>query len=88
MADEKYELKQVSVRLKLAEAEPLYSTEKIDTPDKAAEVMAKALAEFDREYVCITNLDAKLHPINYNIVSIGGITIHPDPWKRAGKTFK
>ena len=72
MADEKYELKQVSVRLKLAEAEPLYSTEKIDTPDKAAEVMAKALAEFDREYVCITNLDAKLHPINYNIVSIGG----------------
>ena len=41
MADE-YELKQVKVRLKLAEAEPLYSTEQITTPDKAAEVMALA----------------------------------------------
>ena len=44
MADE-YELKQVKVRLKLAEAEPLYSTEQITTPDKAAEVMAQALSQ-------------------------------------------
>ena len=51
MAD-MHELKQVQVRLKLSEAEPLYSTEQITTPDKAAEVMAQALAQLDREYCC------------------------------------
>ena len=72
MADE-YELKQVKVRLKLSEAEPLYSTEQITTPDKAAEVMAQALAQLDREYCCVVNLDGANHPINFNVVSIGDI---------------
>lgn len=45
---EEYELKQVKVRLKLSETEPLYSMEQITTPDKAAEVMADALAQMDR----------------------------------------
>ena len=69
--DEEYELKQVKVRLKLSEAEPLYSTEQITTPDKAAEVMADALAQMDREYCCVVNLDGANHPINFNVVSIG-----------------
>ena len=72
MAD-MHELKQVQVRLKLSEAEPLYSTEQITTPDKAAEVMAQALAQLDREYCCVVNLDAAKHPINFNIVSIGDV---------------
>lgn len=72
MADE-YELKQVKVRLKLAEAEPLYSTEQITTPDKAAEVMAQALSQMDREYCCVVNLDGANHPINFNVVSIGDV---------------
>ena len=72
MADE-YELKQVKVRLKLAEAEPLYSTEQITTPDKAAEVMAQALSQMDREYCCVVNLDRANHPINFNVVSIGDV---------------
>ena len=70
---EQYELKQVQVRLRLQEAEPLYSTEPITDSDKAVEIMAKALAEMDREYVCVVNLDTKRHPINFNIVSIGDI---------------
>ena len=73
MPKEQYELKQVQVRLKLAEAEPLYSSEPITDSDKAVEVMAKALAEMDREYVCVVNLDTRKHPINFNIVSIGDI---------------
>jgi predicted nucleotidyltransferase len=70
---EEYELKQVKVRLKLSEAEPLYSTEQINTPDKAAEVMAQTLAQMDREYCVVVNLDAANHPLNFNVVSIGDI---------------
>lgn len=70
---EEYELKQVKVRLKLAEAEPLYSTEQITTPDKAAEVMAQVLSQMDREYCCVVNLDGANHPINFNVVSIGDV---------------
>ena len=70
---ETYGLKQVQVRLKLSEAEPLYSTEQITTPDKAVEVMARALAQLDREYCCVVNLDGANHPVNFNIVSIGDV---------------
>ena len=73
MPKEQYELKQVQVRLRLAEAEPLYSSEPITDSEKAVEIMAKALAEMDREYVCVVNLDTQRHPINFNIVSIGDI---------------
>lgn len=71
---EAYELKQVQVRLKLSEAQPLYSTEKISTPDKAVETMAQALAQLDREYCCVVNLDGANRPINFNIVSIGDVS--------------
>lgn len=62
MAD-KYELKQVQVRLRLSEAEPLYSTESITSPEIAAKVMAEVLAEMDREYCCVVNLDGSNHPM-------------------------
>ena len=71
MADEKaYVLKQVQVRLRLAEAEPLYSTEEISTPEKAAQVMAEAMADLDREYFCIVNLDSRNRAINYQTAKI------------------
>ena len=73
MPKEQYELKQVQVRLRLQEAEPLYSTEPITDSDKAVEIMAKALSEMDREYVCVVNLDTRKQPINFNIVSIGDL---------------
>ncbi|MCR5727017.1 MAG: JAB domain-containing protein [Lachnospiraceae bacterium] len=68
-----YELKQVQVRLRLAEAEPLYSPEPITDSDRAVEVMARMLSEMDREYVCVVNLDTQKYPINFNIVSIGDL---------------
>ena len=71
MTDEKaYVLKQVQVRLRLAEAEPLYSTEEISTPEKAAQVMAEAMADLDREYFCIVNLDSRNRAINYQTAKI------------------
>ena len=86
MPKDQYELKQVQVRLKLAETEPLYSNEPITDSDKAVQVMAKALAEMDREYVCVVNLDTRKHPINFNIVSIGDIDQAQIPIQNVFKT--
>ena len=68
-----YELKQVNVRIRLLEAQSLYSTTPINSPDTAVKVMAEALAEMDREYCCVINLDNKNHAINFNVVSIGDV---------------
>ena len=86
MPKDQYELKQVQVRLKLAETEPLYSNEPITDSDKAVQIMAKALAEMDREYVCVVNLDTRKHPINFNIVSIGDIDQAQIPIQNVFKT--
>ena len=72
-----YELQEVEVRLKLQEGRTLYSTERMDTPEAAAKAMAGLLAEMDREYVCIVNMDSKMRPLNYNVVSIGTINQSP-----------
>ena len=66
-------LKEVHVRLALKEGQTLYSSEPMNSPWRAVDVMREALREMDREMVCVVNLDTKLHPINYNIVSIGSI---------------
>ena len=86
MPKDQYELKQVQVRLKLAETEPLYSNEPITDSDKAVQIMAKALSEMDREYVCVVNLDTRKHPINFNIVSIGDIDQAQIPIQNVFKT--
>jgi len=86
MPKDQYKLKQVQVRLKLAESEPLYSNEPITDSEKAVEVMAKALAEMDREYVCVVNLDTRKHPINFNIVSIGDLDQAQIPIQNLFKT--
>ena len=74
-----YGLQEVQVRLRLAEGRTLYSAEPMDNPDSAVRVVADALRELDREYFCVVNLDANLYPINFNIVSIGGINLCPVP---------
>ena len=73
--EKKYKLDQVSVRLKLCEETPLYSTEQINSPRRAIEVMKGMIRQLDREYVCIVNLDNGNRPINFNIVSIGSINV-------------
>jgi len=75
--EKKYKLEQVSVRLKLCEEPPLYSTEAINSPRSAVNVMKDMLRELDREYVCIVNLDNGGRPINFNVVSIGSINSAP-----------
>lgn len=81
-----YELPQVEVRLRLAEATPLYSTEQISTADKAVEIMARALSEMDREHVCVVNLDTKNRPINFSVVSIGSVNQSLMPMSNIFKT--
>lgn len=68
-----YRLDQVDVRLVLKESSPLYSTQALSGPEQAAEIMAEALKDLDREWVCVVNMDNRLRPINYNVVSIGGL---------------
>lgn len=78
MKDEKtskYPFPEVYVRL--SERSVLYSDQPVNTPKKATEVMAKVLAGMDREYLCVVNLDTQLHPINYNVVSIGSLNTAP-----------
>ena len=70
---ERYQLKQVDVRLRLKESDVLYSASPIDSPDAAVRIMADALRDMDREMVCVVNLDVKNRPINFNVVSIGSI---------------
>lgn len=83
--DNAYEFKQVSVRLKLMEEAPLYSTEQISSPDIATRVMSDALSQMDREYCCVVNLDGANHPINFNIVSIGDVNQAVVPIKNVFK---
>ncbi len=75
--DEKYEFKQVAVRLCLKDAPPYLSDEPVNNSDKAVKLMTEILKDMDREYFCVINLDAALHPLNYSIVSIGSIKEAP-----------
>lgn len=70
---EGYELKKVEVRLALKEQPGLYSSEELSSPVQAIAVMSDAMKDLDREMVCVVNLDTKLHPINYSIVTIGTV---------------
>lgn len=65
------------VYVQLAERSVLYTDEPCNSPERAKNVMAKVLSRMDREYLCVVNLDTQLHPINYNVVSIGGLNTAP-----------
>ena len=69
--EEMFELRQVRVQLR--EAEPVYSTDQISSPEDAVRVMSDTLAMMDREYCCVVNLDNHNRPINFNVVSIGDV---------------
>ena len=70
-----YRFKEVCVRLE--EGRTLYSNQMLTSPDRAAEVMRKELSMMDREMVCVINLNSKLKPINFNVVSIGTLNSAP-----------
>ena len=66
-----YELKEVVLRL--AEGRNLYSDQAISNAEAAVDVMRKELMQQDREVLCVVNLNAKMKPINFNIVSVGNL---------------
>ncbi len=65
----KYELPEV--RIRLCEGASLYSTEPISDPETANKLIRKEMKYLDRESLVVLNLDYQLHPINFNVVSIG-----------------
>lgn len=64
-----FELKQAAIRL--VENPPLYSKEKIRTPEDAIKVVGKEMSGYDREVVCIINLKTDGSPINFSLCSMG-----------------
>lgn len=81
-----YELKKVTVRLVMKESAGLYSSTPICSPADAALVLADVMKELDREMVCVVNMDNKMRPINYNVVSIGNINSSIVPIQNTFKT--
>ena len=66
-----YKLKEVCIRL--AEGHPLYSDQPLSTPAAALDVMRREMSQYDREVLCVVNMNARLQPINFNVVSVGDI---------------
>ena len=81
-----FKLTQVDVRLVLKEGNPFYSTQSMNGPRQAVEVMRDAMKDLDREMVCVVNMDNKLRPINYNVVSIGGVNESVVPMQNVFKS--
>lgn len=78
MAKKENELKNVAVRL--VEQPSFLSDEKVDNPQAAVRVLGKELKDYDREVLCVVNLNTKSRPINASIVSMGildGSLAHP-----------
>lgn len=65
------ELEVVNVRL--VKEPSMYSEKKISSPKDVVELMAKEMAQYDREVFCILNMKNSGQIINMNIVSIGTI---------------
>ena len=69
MEQKNYALREVLIRLERGRT--LYSGEEITNAEDAVRVMQEELRWYDREAVCIVNVNTKKQPINFNIVSIG-----------------
>lgn len=66
-----FRLDVVSVRL-VREA-PIFSEQKITSPESAIAVVGEFLCEMDREVVCIINMKSDGTPINCNFASMGAV---------------
>ncbi len=73
----KYEFKQVEIRLKVKESDPLYSPEPVDCADKAIKLIAELMKDLDRECVYVINFDNRMHPISFNMAAMGGTNFAP-----------
>ena len=66
-----FQLDVVSVRL--VRDAPIFSKQKITSPESALSVVGELLCEMDREVVCVINLKSDGTPINCNFASMGAI---------------
>lgn len=64
-----YELPEV--RIRICEGTSLYSTESVSSPELANKLIRTEMKYLDREALVVLNLDYQMHPINFNVVSIG-----------------
>lgn len=64
-----FQLERVSVRL--VKDAPIYSENKIDSPQQAVNLVGGLLCEMDRELTCVINLKANGIPINCSFTSVG-----------------
>lgn len=64
-----YELPEV--RIRMCEGASLYNTEPVSNPEIANKLIRTEMKYLDRESLVVLNLDYQLHPINFNVVSIG-----------------
>lgn len=67
----KFKLKEVCIRLEKGRG--LYSDRPLSSPMAALDVMRREMAQFDREVLCVVNMNTRLQPINFHIVSVGDI---------------
>lgn len=68
------------VRIKIIAGMGLMSEEAVNTPEAAVKILAKEIADYDREVLAAVNLDVSCRPINYTVISTGTINsslIHP-----------
>lgn len=73
MSEHEFYLPEVKIRLKLSEGVQLYSETPLNEPSSAVRVMKDILQEMDIEVAMVVNLDTKLRPINFSMVSLGDI---------------
>ena len=69
------ELKRVTIRL--VEESPLISKKNISSAEDAISVLGDFISGFDREVLCVINLNTKNQPINCNLCSMGTIDSSP-----------
>ena len=68
---QKNELEVVNIRL--IKEPSLYSEKPLHSPEDVKELVAKELASYDREVMCVLNMKTNGQVINMNIVSVGSI---------------
>lgn len=71
MSDEIHTLNQVGVRL--VQEKTLLSEQSLNRPELIAQFVSDVIKDYDREVMCVVSLDAKLHPLNISICSMGAL---------------
>ena len=67
-----YKLREVRIRLE--EGRSLFSDQPMSDPEAALDVMRRELSGYDREVLCVVNLNSRLQPINFHVVSVGDLS--------------